>query len=50
MAKLVVFTVALTPRYRDVEPVLRSGQDRAPAGEASGDCGYVRGAGFYGEE
>lgn len=29
---------------------LRSGQDRAPAGEASGDCGYVRGAGFYGEE
>ena len=37
-------------RYRDVEPVLRSGQDRAPAGEASGDCGYVRGAGFYGEE
>ena len=39
-----------SPRYRDVEPVLRSGQDRAPAGEASGDCGYVRGAGFYGEE
>lgn len=38
-----------SPRYRDVEPVLRSGQDRAPAGEASGDCGYVRGAGFYGE-
>ena len=37
-----------SPRYRDVEPVLRSGQDRAPAGEASGDCGYVRGAGFYG--
>ena len=33
----------------NVEPVLRSGQDRAPAGEASGDCGYVRGAGFYGE-
>lgn len=39
-----------SPRYRDVEPVLRSGQDRAPAGEASGGCGYVRGAGFYGEE
>ena len=30
--------------------VLRSGQDRAPAGEPAGCCGYVRGAGFYGEE
>lgn len=39
-----------SPRYRDVEPVLRSGQDREPAGEAPGGCGYVRGAGFYGEE
>ena len=39
-----------SPRYRDIEPVLRSGQDRAPAGEAAGGCGYVRGAGFYGEE
>jgi len=50
LAKLVKNRLTLTPRYRDVEPVLRSGQDRAPAGEASGDCGYVRGAGFYGEE
>lgn len=39
-----------SPRYRDIEPVLRSGQDRAPAGETAGGCGYVRGAGFYGEE
>lgn len=47
---LALATGKRSPRYRDVEPVLRSGQDRAPAGEASGDCGYVRGAGFYGEE
>lgn len=41
-----------SPRYRDVEPVLRTGQDKGGGGSAEGaeQGGYVRGAGFYGEE
>lgn len=38
--------VAALPRRR-AGPEVRPGQG---AGEASGGCGYVRGAGFYGEE
>ena len=45
-----------SPRYRDVEPILKGNQDRladARAGDDGGpgedEAGYVRGAGFYGE-
>ena len=46
-----------SPRYRDVEPVLKTNQDKLAEAEAAGDgaeppdaTGYVRGASFYGEE
>ena len=46
-----------SPRYRDVEPVLKTNQDKLADAEAAGDGaerpdapGYVRGASFYGEE
>ena len=41
-----------SPRYRDVEPALRTGQDKGDEGRAGGaeQVGYVRGAGFYGED
>ena len=41
-----------SPRYRDVEPALRTGQDKGDEGRAGGaeQGGYVRGAGFYGED
>lgn len=45
-----------SPRYRDVEPILKANQDKlavARAGDGGGpgeeEAGYVRGAGFYGE-
>ena len=44
-----------SPRYRDVKPILETGQDLAAAdaddggGAAAGEGGYVRGADFYGE-
>ena len=45
-----------SPRYRDVEPILRGNQDRMADARAEDDggpgedeAGYVRGAGFYGE-
>ena len=44
-----------SPRYRDVEPILRGNQDRIAAardddgGPGDDEAGYVRGAGFYGE-
>lgn len=37
-----------SPRYRDIEPVLRSNQDKMEARAATGPEGYVRGAGYYG--
>lgn len=46
-----------SPRYRDVEPVLKTNQDKLAEAEAACDGaeppdapGCVRGASFYGEE
>lgn len=43
-----------SPRYRDVEPILKTNQDRlAEAGDGGAgpdEAGYVRGASFYGRE
>ena len=45
-----------SPRYRDVEPMLKGNRDRIAdararddGGPGEGEAGYVRGAGFYGE-
>ena len=54
--EMALATGRRSPRYRDVEPILRSNQDRladARAGDDGGpgedEAGYVRGADFYGE-
>lgn len=46
-----------SPRYRDVEPILSTNQDKVvdarggdDGGPGADEAGYVRGAGFYGEE
>lgn len=45
-----------SPRYRDVEPILKANQDKLAdaravddGGPGEDEAGYVRGAGFYGE-
>lgn len=45
-----------SPRYRDIEPILKSNQDKLvdvrdadDGGPGQDEAGYVRGAGFYGE-
>ena len=54
--EMALATGRRSPRHRDVEPMLRSSQDRladARAGDDGGpgedEAGYVRGADFYGE-
>lgn len=40
-----------SPRYRHIEPILATNQDRLDdRGDAGDDGGWVRGAGYYGEE
>lgn len=46
---------ARSPRYRQIKPILETGQDlggkdRQPGDDAHEDGGWVRGAGYYGEE